>query len=91
MKENDPSSYKILLNKLTNDEGFFPPTYKTMRHDECESQSFSTTVEIEGEVFQGATAKSEKLAELNSAKAAYTALIERNQFCPPFFLINISI
>lgn len=78
MKKNDPSSYKILLNKLANEEGFFPPIYKTTGSDESNSQAFSTSVEVEGEVFRGAAAESEKLAELNSAKAAYTALIERN-------------
>lgn len=71
----DPCSYKILLERFASDEGFFPPIYKAIR---CDDDSVSCTVEVEGEAFQGAAAESEKLAELNAAKAAYTALIERN-------------
>lgn len=70
----DSCSYKILLKRFASDEGFFPPIYKAIRCDD----SVSCTVEVEGEVFQGAAAESETLAELNAAKAAYTALIERN-------------
>ncbi|KAL0437114.1 UNVERIFIED_CONTAM: Double-stranded RNA-binding protein 5 [Sesamum radiatum] len=47
-------SYKILLRELTDNEGFFLPTYTTIRADE----TFTSTVEVEGEAFQGAAAKS---------------------------------
>ncbi|KAI3461216.1 hypothetical protein Pfo_017879 [Paulownia fortunei] len=83
--ENDPRSYKILLQELTDNEGFFLPTYTTIRSDESHCQTFSSTVEVGGEVFQGAAAKSKKLAELNAAKAAYTVFMERKLFQPGYF------
>ncbi|XP_057782108.1 double-stranded RNA-binding protein 1-like isoform X1 [Salvia miltiorrhiza] len=72
-------NYKALLHKVGTEEGFIPPVYKTISHG-CDS--FSSTVEVEGEVFEGAAAQSQKLAELSAAKAAYTALIERKLFEP---------
>ncbi|EYU36000.1 hypothetical protein MIMGU_mgv1a026812mg [Erythranthe guttata] len=75
--ENDPHSYKILLQELADKEGFFPPKYTTTVPRDSRIQTFSSTVEVEGEVFQGDTAKSKKLAELNAAKAAYTVFTER--------------
>ncbi|CAA0824357.1 Double-stranded RNA-binding protein 4 [Striga hermonthica] len=84
--ENDPRSYKILLNELAKDEGFFIPVYTTSRCDEAKFEAFSSIVDVEGEIFQGAKANSKKLAELNAAKAAYTVLIERKLFETDYFL-----
>ncbi|XP_020552630.1 double-stranded RNA-binding protein 4-like [Sesamum indicum] len=78
--ENGQRSYKILLWELTDKEGFFLPTYTTIRAGE----TFTSTVEVEGEAFQGAAAKSKKLAELNAAKAAYTVFMERKLFQPGY-------
>ncbi|KAL9143300.1 hypothetical protein ABFS82_14G226800 [Erythranthe guttata] len=83
--ENDPHSYKILLQELADKEGFFPPKYTTTVPRDSRIQTFSSTVEVEGEVFQGDTAKSKKLAELNAAKAAYTVFTERKLFNPGYF------
>ncbi|KAK4441362.1 Double-stranded RNA-binding protein 4 [Sesamum alatum] len=85
--ENDPRSYKILLQELTENEGFFLPTYTTIRAGE----TFSSTVEVEGEAFQGAAAKSKKQAELNAAKAAYTMFVERKLFQPGYLSPRASV
>lgn len=75
--KNDPYSYKNLLRNLTDDEGILPPMYKTKDSDEPRYRTFSSIVEVGGVVYQGAAAKSKKLAELNAAKAAYSSFMER--------------
>ncbi|GER31704.1 double-stranded RNA binding protein [Striga asiatica] len=89
-RENDPRSYKILLNELAKEEGFFIPVYTTSRCDEAKFQAFSSIVDVEGEIFEGDKANSKKMAELNAAKAAYTVLIERKLFEPGDFLPRFS-
>ncbi|KAL3620263.1 hypothetical protein CASFOL_035175 [Castilleja foliolosa] len=86
--ENDPSSYKTLLHELAKSEGFFTPMYTTIGSDRF--RTFSSTVNVEGEVFQGEIAKSKKLAELSAAKAAYTELIERKLFQHGNFSLRFS-
>ncbi|KAG8371082.1 hypothetical protein BUALT_Bualt13G0049900 [Buddleja alternifolia] len=84
LHENDKSSYKNLLQELTQSEGFLLPTYTTTESNDPHCRTFSSTVEVEGEVFQGAAAKSKKLAELNAAKTAYTIFVERKLFQPGY-------
>ncbi|PIM99437.1 hypothetical protein CDL12_28069 [Handroanthus impetiginosus] len=79
--EDDPRSYKILLQETVEKEGLPFPKYKTIKsEDSCNFQTFSSTVEVGEEVFKGATEKTKKLAELNAAKAAYTVFMERKLF-----------
>ncbi|KAL0390715.1 UNVERIFIED_CONTAM: Double-stranded RNA-binding protein 4 [Sesamum calycinum] len=85
--QNDQRSYKILLRELTDNEGFFLPTYTTIRAGE----TFTSTVELEGEAFQGAAAKSKNLAELHAAKVAYTVFMERKLFQPGYFSPRASV
>ncbi|KAL2536000.1 double-stranded RNA-binding protein 1-like [Forsythia ovata] len=83
--QEDPLSYKNLLQELTQDEGFFLPMYTTNISGEPQNQTFLSSVGVEGEIFHGVEAKSKKVAELNAAKAAYTAFIERKLFHPGNF------
>ncbi|KAH6774822.1 hypothetical protein C2S51_013226 [Perilla frutescens var. frutescens] len=88
--ENDPLSYKMLLHKLASNEGFFSPSYKTIRSNESDCIPFVCTVEVEGELFEGTAAESVKLAELNAAKAAYTSFIERKLFQPHYQILRFA-
>lgn len=63
--------------------------YTTIVSGEPHNQTFISSVEIEGENFRGVEAKSKKVAELNAAKAAYTAFIERKFVTLQFSLILI--
>lgn len=74
--QNGSHFYKNSLQELTQNEGFFLPKYKTKKSGEPHNPTFFSTVEVEGETFRGAAAKSKKQAESNAAKAAYTALME---------------
>ncbi|KAL0418396.1 UNVERIFIED_CONTAM: Double-stranded RNA-binding protein 4 [Sesamum radiatum] len=75
------------LYELTDNEGFFLPMYTTIRAGE----TFTSTVELEGEAFQGAAAKSKNLAELHAAKVAYTVFMERKLFQPGYFSPQASV
>lgn len=44
---------------------------------------FYSSVEVEGEIFQGKGAKSKKQAEIDAAKTAYTVFKERESVTPP--------
>lgn len=71
-------SYKILLQELIDDgEEHFMPKYTTIVGSKLGLQTFSSTVEVGGEVFQGGMAKTKELAEISAAKAAYTVFMER--------------
>ncbi|KAK4408371.1 Double-stranded RNA-binding protein 5 [Sesamum angolense] len=85
--QNDQRSYKILLQELTDNEGFFLPMNTTIRAGE----TFTSTVEVEGEAFQGAAAKSKNLAELHAAKVAYTVFMERKLFQPGYLSPRASV
>ncbi|KAM7522776.1 hypothetical protein LguiA_012678 [Lonicera macranthoides] len=76
-QQNESQYCKNLLQELAQNEGFMFPTYKTVKSGEAHRPTFFSIVEIEGESFHGKAAKSKKLAELNAAQAAYTALMER--------------
>lgn len=78
-EENGSPPYKNILQELAQSEGFILPVYKTENSGEPHNLSFISTVEVEGETFQGTTAKSKKQAESNAARAAYTALMERKR------------
>ncbi|KAK2989533.1 hypothetical protein RJ640_016657 [Escallonia rubra] len=75
--QNDSCSYKNLLQEYAQKEGRALPTYETIRSGELPHPNFYSSVEVEGEIFHGNAAKTKKQAEFNSAKAAYTALMER--------------
>ncbi|KAK4492306.1 hypothetical protein RD792_003109 [Penstemon davidsonii] len=82
-ESDDLCSYKNLLQEMiTKNEGFYIPKYTTIRSIEPRCHPFSSTVEVKGEIFEGAEAKSKNLAELSAAKAAYTIIMERNLFQP---------
>ncbi|KAK1310288.1 Double-stranded RNA-binding protein 4 [Acorus calamus] len=50
------------------------PLYKTRSVGESHLPTFSSTVEVEGENFDGENAKTKKLAEMNAATVAWTTL-----------------
>lgn len=75
--QNGSTLYKNILQELAQREGFILPIYKTESFCEPHHSSFISTVEVEGETFQGTAAKSKKQAESNAAMAAYTAFVER--------------
>lgn len=62
-----------------------------MKSGEAHRPTFFSIVEIEGESFHGKAAKSKKLAELNAAQAAYTALMERKLVTTPLLSICLLI
>ncbi|KAJ6422591.1 hypothetical protein OIU84_027539 [Salix udensis] len=72
--EEDESGYKNLLQDLAQREGYGLQTYCTEKHGEAHAPIFVSTVEIEGEIYTGAEAKTKKQAEMSAAKVAYTAL-----------------
>lgn len=53
------------------------PMYKTSRVGEAHDPTFYATVQVDGEILEGNPAKSKKEAELNAAKVAYTAFMQR--------------
>lgn len=69
--------YKNLLQELVQKEGFHLPVYSTNKSGEAHKPTFTSQVEVEGEVFTGQEAKSKKQAEMSAAKVAYTILKER--------------
>lgn len=73
----DTRLYKNLLQELAQSEGFTLPEYKTVRCGPPHMLTFFSTVEVEGEIFNGKGGKSHKLAEQNASKVAYTAFMER--------------
>ncbi|KAK1297298.1 Double-stranded RNA-binding protein 1 [Acorus calamus] len=73
----DSSFYKNLLQQFTQKEGCSMPLYKTRSVGESHLPTFSSTVEVEGENFDGESAKTKKLAEMNAAKVAWTTLNKR--------------
>ncbi|XP_017238811.1 double-stranded RNA-binding protein 1 isoform X2 [Daucus carota subsp. sativus] len=78
-QKNCPPLYKNILQELAQSEGFIFPVYKTENSGEPHNPSFISTVEVEGEMFQGTVAKSKKQAESNAARVAYTAFMERKR------------
>lgn len=75
--QDESGAYKNLLQELAQGEGFGMPLYKTMNVGPPHKPVFMSTVELEGEVFNGKTENSKKLAELDAARVAYVALIKR--------------
>ncbi|XP_034680699.1 double-stranded RNA-binding protein 1-like [Vitis riparia] len=76
-QEDDYGVYKNLLQEMARKEGYQLPVYSTEKSGVSHMPTFLSTVEIEGETFEGQKAKTKKLAEMNAAKAAYTCLKER--------------
>ena len=91
----DESRYKNLLQDLAQREGYGLQTYCTEKYGEAHAPIFVSTVEIEGEIFTGAEAKTKKQAEMSAAKTAYTALKQRMYMhtcllCYNLCIINLS-
>ncbi|KAF9598369.1 hypothetical protein IFM89_027257 [Coptis chinensis] len=74
---DDSGLYKNLLQELTRKEGFSLPVYTTTRFGESHVPTFTSTVEVEGDIFHGVAAKTKKQAEIGAAKVAYFSLKER--------------
>ncbi|XP_051142379.1 double-stranded RNA-binding protein 1-like [Andrographis paniculata] len=74
-QKDDPRSYKILLHELTESQGLNLPEHTTtVKFQVSEFPTFTSTVEVEREVFKGAVAKT------SAANAANTVLMERKLF-----------
>ncbi|KAL6627642.1 hypothetical protein ACP70R_031368 [Stipagrostis hirtigluma subsp. patula] len=73
-----PISYKNLLQEEAQKKGYALPIYK--RGSEClnNSATFTSTVEVNGVIFEG-KGNTKKKAEVNAAKVAYQALRERKE------------
>ncbi|XP_043698180.1 double-stranded RNA-binding protein 1-like [Telopea speciosissima] len=69
--------YKNLLLELARKESFSLPVFATIQSGASHMPTFSSTVEVGGEVFYGKAAKTKKQAEMNAAKLAYSDLKER--------------
>lgn len=69
--------YKNLLQELAQKQGISLPSYQTLRDGACHMATFRSTVEVEGESFEGDVAKTKKQAEMNAAKVAWYKLRER--------------
>lgn len=74
--------YKNILQALLQKEMKPLPIYKTAIDGPLHIPSFQSTVEVEGELFVGNSAKSKKQAEQNAAKVAYNILKERTSMLP---------
>lgn len=83
--QDDSSVYKNLLQELIQKEGFSLPIYKTALSGAPHMPIFSSTVEVEGQVFHGKAAKTKKQAEMNAAKVAYSDLKKRKLLSCFFF------
>lgn len=77
IEEEDPSFFKNLLQELAQKEFSCLPEYNTTCSGPSHMPKFISTVEIKDKSFRGQEAKTKKLAEMNAAKVAYTALKER--------------
>lgn len=75
--QDDSGFYKNALQELAQREDLSMPVYKIIKSGALHMPTFFSYVEIEGEKFYGKAGKSKKEAELKSARAAYTVLMER--------------
>jgi len=75
--QDDSGFYKNALQELAQREDLSMPFYKIIKSGALHMPTFFSYVEIEGEKFYGKAGKSKKEAELKSARAAYTVLMER--------------
>lgn len=78
IQEEDPAVFKNLLQELAQKEYSCLPEYNTTWTGASHMPMFVSTLEINEESFTGEEAKTKKLAEMNAAKVAYTALNERS-------------
>lgn len=78
IQEEDPAVFKNLLQELAQKEYSCLPEYNTTWTGASHMPMFASTVEINEESFTGEEAKTKKLAEMNAAKVAYTALKKRH-------------
>ncbi|XP_027187715.1 double-stranded RNA-binding protein 1-like isoform X2 [Cicer arietinum] len=90
VQEDDIVVYKNLLQELVQKEGFHLPVYSTNKSGEAHKPTFTSQVEVEGEVFTGQEAKSKKQAEMSAAKVAYTILKERKGESEPSSSVPLS-
>lgn len=75
--QGETGFYKIRLQELAHKEGLSLPNYTAVRDGACRMPIFSSTVEVEGESFEGDVAKTKKQADMNAAKVAWRKLHER--------------
>ncbi|PIA40300.1 hypothetical protein AQUCO_02500176v1 [Aquilegia coerulea] len=75
--EDDCDLHKNLLQELTAKEGFSIPVFTTIKSGASHVPLFTSSVEVEGDVFHGVAAKTKKQAEINAAKVAFLSLKER--------------
>lgn len=78
IQEEDPAVFKNLLQELAQKEYSCLPEYNTTWTGASHMPMFASTVEMNEESFTGEEAKTKKLAEMNAAKVAYTALKKRH-------------
>ncbi|KAL5725317.1 hypothetical protein ACHQM5_008473 [Ranunculus cassubicifolius] len=82
IQEDDCSLYKNLLQELATKEGFSIPVYTT-KSGSSQVPTFTSSVEVEGDIFHGIESKTKKQAEKNAAKVAYISLRERQSSRKP--------
>lgn len=75
--QEDEGLYKSLLQELAQKEGFYFPSYRTVKTGPSHMPTFVSTVEVGGESYQGRECKTKKQSEMSAAKVAYNSLMER--------------
>ncbi|XP_027176210.1 double-stranded RNA-binding protein 1-like isoform X2 [Coffea eugenioides] len=75
--QEDEGLYKTLLQELAQKEGFYFPSYCTVKTGPSHMPTFVSTVEVGGETYQGRECKTKKQSEMSAAKVAYNSLMER--------------
>ena len=75
----DEGLYKTLLQELAQKEGFYFPSYCTVKTGPSHMPTFVSTVEVGGETYQGRECKTKKQSEMSAAKVAYNSLMERKE------------
>ncbi|GER26968.1 double-stranded RNA-binding protein 3 [Striga asiatica] len=74
---DDGGLYKTLLQELAKKRGLLLcPSYETVQSGVPHRPLFSSTVVVGSCTFRGADAKTKRQAEMNAARAAYSALLE---------------
>ncbi|KAF8089395.1 hypothetical protein N665_0506s0003 [Sinapis alba] len=67
-------AYKNLLQEIAQKENSLLPVYGTSTSGPSHAPTFTSTVEIAGNVYKGEEAKTKKLAEMNAAKVAFMSI-----------------
>lgn len=75
--QEDEGLYKTLLQELAQKEGFYFPSYSTVKTGPPHMPTFVSTVEVGCETYRGRECKTKKQSEMSAAKVAYNTLMER--------------